>query len=427
MTAEKALKCSIIIVVLLSVLFPVGAYFGVIAVFMAAIQARRSRQALSELASDNASLFMLVSFLLSCFFSRDRLMSLGALVLLCLNLGFYLVLVVELKKDGWEQYRRILDIGCTIVCIYGIYQFASGDLIMPKSWVDEKSFGSLARIYSTLLNPNILAAYLVMNLSLGISRLLSLGRDKLLMLNLPLASVCLLLTYSRGGFVAFFASMLALVLLNKRKRGIMLYTALMAAAFVVMNTGGNASRIGLSAVYRDSSSLYRIEIWKAAFDMFLTNPVMGHGPGTTWYYLSSGSDKLFSYILHSHNIYLQVAAELGITGVAAFGYLFARKAHEVMRLLGEKITVKEKCVLQGFAACLTGIAVHGLIDAVIFVPAFSLIFMGYAAVFGSILSAYSAKPSYRLSFEGEGVFKLLGGKGPGKKQYKEEEGETCEA
>jgi len=427
MTAERALRCSIIIVAMLSVLFPVGAYFGVVAVFMAAIQARRSRQVLSELASDNASLLMLFSFLLSCLFSRDRLMSLGAMVLLCLNLGFYLVLVAELKKDGWEQYERILDIGCTIVCIYGIYQFASGDLIMPESWVDKKSFGSLARIYSTLLNPNIFAAYLVMNLSLGISRLMNMGKDKLLMLNLPLASVCLLLTYSRGGFAAFFASMLALILLNKRKNGIMLYTALMTAAFVLMNTGEDISRIGLSAVYRDSSSLYRIEIWKSAFNMFLANPVLGHGPGTTWYYLSSGSDKLFSYILHSHNIYLQVAAELGIAGVAAFGYLLARKARDGMRLLRERVTAEEKAVLQGFVACLAGIAVHGLIDAVIFVPAFSLIFMSYASVYGSILSVYSVKLPGRLSLDGEGVSKLLGGKGPGKKQYKEEEGETCEA
>lgn len=423
MTADRALKCILIVVVLLTVIFPVGAYFGVLAVFIAAICARRSRQVISELASDKAMLLMFFSFLLACIYSKDRLMSMGALVLLCLNLGLYLVLVVQLKSGSFGEYRRALDIGCTLVCLYGIWQYASGNLVMPESWVDKSSYGNIARMYSTLLNPNILAAYLVMNLSLGISRLENTGKEKLVVVNLLLASVCLLLTYSRGGFGAFFVSMLALVVLSRRKKAITLYTAAMTGAFILLNTGGEASRIALSAVYTDSSSLYRIEIWKAAFNMFLTDPILGNGPGTTWYYLSASSDKLFSYILHSHNIYLQVAAEMGITGLAAFLYLLYRKGHDGLRLLGEGITAEEKGVLHGFVACIAGVAAHGLIDAVVFVPALSLIFMSYAAVYGSILSEYSLL----LSLKGEGIFQLFGSKGSGKQEYKEEEADTCEA
>lgn len=423
MTADRILNCILIFVVLLAVIFPVGAYLGVLAVFMAAICARWSRQVLAELTSDNALLLMFFSFLLSCLYSRDKLMSLGALVLVCMNLGLYLVLVVQLKRAGFGDYRRVLDIGCTLVCLYGIWQYASGNLVMPESWVDKNSYGSIERMYSTLLNPNILAAYLVMNLSLGISRLESTGREKLLVINVLLASVCLLLTYSRGGFGAFFVSMLALILLCRRKKAIMLYTAAMTVAFIIFNTGGVASRIALSVVYKDSSSLYRMEIWKAAFNMFLADPILGNGPGTTWYYLSAGSDKLFSYILHSHNIYLQVAAEMGITGLAAFLYLLYRKVYDGFRLLGESITAEERGALHGFVACIAGITAHGLIDAVVFVPALSLIFMSHAAVYGSILSEYSPL----LSIKGEGVFQLPGSKGSGKQKYNEEEADTCQA
>lgn len=423
MTADRALKCILIVTVALTVIFPVGAYFGVLAVFISAIWARRSRQVLSELVSDKALLLMFFSFLLACMYSRDRLMSVGALVLFCLNLGLYLVLVVRLKSSSIGEYRRVLDIGCTLVCLYGIWQYASGNLVMPESWVDKNSYGNIARMYSTLLNPNILAAYLVMNLSLGISRLENTGKEKLLVINMLLASACLLLTYSRGGFGAFFASMLTLVLLCRRKKAIALYTAAMTAAFILMNTGEEASRIALSAVYTDSSSLYRIEIWKAAFNMFLAAPILGNGPGTTWYYLSAGSDKLFSYILHSHNIYLQVAAEMGLTGLAAFLFLLYRKVYDGMRLLGESITAEEKGVLQGFIACIAGIAAHGLIDAVVFVPALSLVFISYIAVYGGILSEYSPL----LSLKGEGIFQLFGSKGPHKQKYKEEEADTCEA
>lgn len=427
MAADKILKFSLITVALLSVLFPLGAYLGMIAVFIAAIYAGRSGSIISELASESTSLLMLASFLLSCLDSRDRLMSLGAIVLLCMNLGLYLILVNQLKCNGWSSFNRVLDAGCTLVCFYGIYQFTSGKLVMPQSWVDVNSYGSIARMYSTLLNPNIFAAYLAINLTLGISRLIDTGRDKLLQVNMLLASVCLLLSYSRGGYLAFLAAMLVLILMKKGNKQLVLYTSAMTVIFILINIRGGASRIALSAVYKDSSSLYRLEIWKSAFRMFLEEPLLGYGPGTTWYYLSNGSDKLYSYILHSHNIYLQVAAELGITGLIAFGHLLVGKVREGIKLLREDLAADEKSMLQGFVACLAGIAVHGLVDAVILVPALSLIFMQYAAVYGSIVSEYSHRLSPVPLFDGEGIFKLFGSKGSRNKKYKEEEGDTCEA
>lgn len=419
---DKALKWSLLIAVLLSVLFPVGAYFSVVVVFILAIKARRSRQILAELSGDTAVLIMLFSVLLSIIYSRDKLMSIIGAVMICLNVGLYLVLAVELKNMKLQRYYYILNIACFLACTYGIYQFASGNLKIEKSWVDVQSFGVITRIYSTLFNPNIFAAYLSMNLSFGLARFRTFKEDILLSANIILASICLLLTYSRGGFAAFAAAMLALFLLKERKKGIVIYFAVMAAAFFMMNSVGGAYRAGLEAVYMDSSSLYRLEIWKAAVRMFLNSPIFGNGIGTTWYYLSSGSDKLYKYILHSHNIYLQVAAEMGIVGVLAFINLVIRKVWEGYRLLKEKTMGEEAYIIQGFIACTAGIAVHGLIDAVIFVPGMSLIFMGYFALYsrvaaehrGSLSDSIETLSAQRLrtvlSFNGKGVLKLFGSK-----------------
>ena len=150
---SKALKWSLIIVVLLSVLFPVGAYFGVVAVFISAIQARRSRQILAELSADTSILIMLFCIFLSLIYSKDVYMSIGAAVMLCLNIGLYLVLMVELKNIETQKYYKLLNIACLFACIFGIYQFASGNLNVDKSWVDEKTFGTLTRVYSTLRIP----------------------------------------------------------------------------------------------------------------------------------------------------------------------------------------------------------------------------------------------------------------------------------
>ncbi len=436
---NKALKWSLLIVVLLSVLFPVGAYFSVIAVFILAIKARKSRQILAELRADKAVVIMLLSVLLSIIYSKDKLMSIAGAVMICLNAGFYLVLAVELKNIDLKKYYNALNIACLLACIYGIYQFASGNLKMEKSWVDVKNFGTLARVYSTLYNPNIFAAFLSINLSFALSRFRSMREDMLLSINIILSSICLLLTYSRGGFAAFAAAMLTLSLLKERKKGIVIYLAAMAAAFFTMNSAGHANRAGLGALYSDSSSLYRLEIWKAAWNMFLGSPIFGNGIGTTWYYLSSGSDKLYRYILHSHNIYLQVAAELGIVGLCAFINLIIRKVLEGYRLLKTRAVKEEAYIVQGFMACTAGIAVHGLIDAVIFVPAVSLIFAGYFALYSRVVSAHLVEVPDSLEapllqrlrtmqlLDGKDALQLFGSESACKDEYQEEKDEAYQA
>lgn len=437
--SSKALRYSLLLVALLSVLFPMGAYFGVVVVFISAIKARKSRQVLGELAADPAIIVMLFSTLLSGLYSKDKLMSFGGLAVICMNIGLYLVLVAELNKIRLKRYYQILNIGCILACIYGIYQYASGNLVILKSWMDENTFGSYARIYSTLLNPNIFAAYLSINLSFAMARFRSMWEDILLSINITLSSICLLLTYSRGGFAAFGTGILILCILKKWNKGIVTYLTAMITVFVLMNSTGHASRVDPSLIYKDSSSLYRIEIWKAAWSMFLANPVSGHGIGTTWYYLSSGSDRLYSYILHSHNIYLQVAAEMGIIGLFAFTYMSWRKVYDGIRLMRGKATDEETCIVQGFLACAAGIAVHGLVDAVVFVPAFGLVLMCYSSMYGRVVSNHSMelscsigiytlwRPGTAKSLESKGVLKLLGGKGACKDEYQEEEGKACQA
>lgn len=427
--ADTYMKWSLIIILMLSVLLPAAAYVWVIAVFFAAVKARRTRQILAGLFQDKPVLVLCFCVLLSIIYSQDAFMSLGAAVLLGINLGLYLVLAAAVKEIELKELHRLLNIICIIACLIGLYQYASGNLNMYGSWVDTESFGDIVRIYSTLLNPNIFAAYLAMNLSFALAGFKGMREDPVLFLNICLASICLLLTYSRGGFAAFSAAMLVLLLLRKRRRGLVVYLAVMAAAFFVMNSTGPNSRAALTGIYQDSSSLYRLEIWKAAWDKFLESPIAGNGLGTTWYYLSGSSDKLFKNILHCHNIYLHIAYELGITGLCAFLYLAGRRVWEGFRLLKSNIKAEELYITQGFLACTAGILVHGLIDAVIFVPAMSLVYIGYTSLFRGVASKYpgaSLLPAFAL-FEGKGVFELPWSKNTCKDKYKEEESKACQA
>jgi hypothetical protein len=244
----KALKWSLIVVVLLSVLFPVGAYFGALAVVIAAIQARKARQMLAVLSADKSVMVLLFCILLSIIYSKDIYMSIGAAVMLCLNIGLYSVLMVELKYIKPHNYYKLLNIACLLACIFGIYQFVSGNMYVLKSWVDEEAFGVLARVYSTLLNPNIFAGYLAINLSFALARFRSIREDILLTLVISLSSICLLLTYSRGGFAAFGTAVLVLCLLKEKKRGLSIYLAAMAVAFLILKNSCSNKSVGVGYI-----------------------------------------------------------------------------------------------------------------------------------------------------------------------------------
>lgn len=414
-------------VLAMSVLLPAAAYLGVLAALILLIEARKSRQFLGKITESRSALPMFLCIVLSVMFSRAILLSLGAGVLIGLNLALYFILAVEFENMDWRLCYRLLNITCILASIYGLYQFFSGNININASWVDKQAFGELVRIYSTLSNPNVFAGYLALNLSFSIAKFKGIWEDKLLTLSILLSSICLLLTYSRGGFAAFCAAMLTLYLL-KRRKGVLVYLFTVIALFALINTTGNLNRADVAIVYKDSSSLYRLEIWKSAVQMFLKRPILGNGIGTTWYFLSGGSDKLFKIVLHSHNIFLQVAAEMGAAGLAAFIYLIVKNIMDGCKILGELGESEEAAVVEGFLAGIAGIIVHGMVDAVIFIPTLSLILVGYFALYKGVLKQVQCRTERaEFLFYRQGVLKLFSGKSTGGNKSYEEENEACEA
>lgn len=425
MMASTAIKWCLLLIITASVLFPAVAYIGVIAALMLAVKARKSRQLIGVIKKDSSILIVLISIAVSAVYSKAMLLSLGAVILIALNLTFLLILVVEARSTGWEKYYRLINLLSVLLSLYGLYQFLTGSLDMNKSWVDVNTYGILPRVYSTLSNPNIFAGYLMINLSFAVPRYKGFKNNPLLTVNIILSSLCILLTYSRGGFAGLFISMLAIFLLNRNKR-VLIYLCAMAALFIAVNTTGGISRADISSIHMDSSSQYRILIWKSAVNMFLDRPVLGNGVGTAWYYLSSGSDKLYGYVLHSHNIFLQVAAEMGIVGLLSSVYFIVSNMLEGLRMLTLIEGTEEACILQGFIACMAGIVFHGLVDAVAFLPNLSIIIMIYYGVYKAALEKVQCSVEKSDSgFYGQRVSELFGCEGSRKYKCYEKENEAC--
>ena len=121
---------------------------------------------------------------------------------------FFMVfaLVVENAVDSWERAEQLvflMVLAGGVVALLGVGQYvlgATGD----AAWVDSDMFSSVTiRVYSTLQNPNVLAEYLILMISLGGAALLTAkgtGKRLVLLACCGVMCLCMVLTMSRGGW-----------------------------------------------------------------------------------------------------------------------------------------------------------------------------------------------------------------------------------
>lgn len=119
--------------------------------------------------------------------------------------------------------------GALCVAAYGFFQYADAhDMakdLTAQSWVDPERFPLLRRrMYSTLENPNILGAYLLMIISALSSFFLyeKKGRRKYIFgIVLLVLLTCLALTYSRGAWVAAGGIVAGLAIFHDKRFGLL--------------------------------------------------------------------------------------------------------------------------------------------------------------------------------------------------------------
>lgn len=207
---------------------------------------------------------------------------------------------------------------------------------LPLILAEEAPF-SLPRPVSTLGNPNTLAAVLVIMLPLSIGRALAASKSipRFAMTIYSLATFILLVaTYSRGGWVGGAAGLAALALWLLAERNLLsprrwrgwLMTQKPNFRLGVLAGAATAltALIGAAIFFLGSFSVggrtldLRTFIYDTALTMFAEKPLAGHGLFT----FGGGLARLNSTPptephSHAHSIPLQVAAELGIVGLAA--------------------------------------------------------------------------------------------------------------
>lgn len=308
-----------------------------------------------------------------------------------------------------------------LVSVAGLRQWFFGAAALA-TWVDpESTLAGTTRVYSYLGNPNLLAAYLLPAVNFSAAAIFAWRgwTPKLLAVLMWLVnSACLVLTFSRGGWIGFVLSGLTLLMLLFHWFSVHLPRFWRTWA-LPMILGGFAAIVLLAVVTveplrdrvssmfmgrEDSSNNFRLNVWAAVTRMIKDHPILGIGPGNDAFnrvyprYQETGFTALSAY-----SVFLEITVEAGILGLGCFLWLllvtFTQGWTQIQKL--RRIRNREGFWLMAALATMLGLLGHGLVDTVWYRPQVSTLWWLMVA----IVASYYQSPE-NLSPENEPSDKL---------------------
>jgi len=268
----------------------------------------------------------------------------GLLTTICYTIIYF----SALKWMDTKSTQKLIKISIITAILIGLYAIAERLGIDKNFWVQDVQ----NRPFSTLGQPNWLAAYLIPNIFLILYLPQRARRfSPLQFLLFTLLFVALLFTKSRSGFIAFALSFATYWILLVRQfdfafikrelfqfSGIAILTALLlgtpftsslSSYFTQKNLANNAplpQGTQLETGGTESGDIRKI-VWTGALKLIAKHPVLGTGPETfayTYYWtrptahnLTSEWDFLYN---KAHNEYLNIATGAGLIGLLAYLY-----------------------------------------------------------------------------------------------------------
>lgn len=268
------------------------------------------------------------------------------LVFLCFMCVYFVVKNTVCTEQLLHSCVRALNRSASIVACIGILQYFIGDV--STKWFDTSMFADIrGRAVSTFENPNVLGEYLVLVLPVIFATVLitdSANRRFSCFISFMLCSCCLLFTWSRGAWLGFAVAVLVFIVFKSHRflAGTLLSVPLLALAFSFLLGENVWDRILSIGNTLDSSTMYRLNIWKGSLAMIRDVWAYGIGIGTEAFgavfpqYALSGTEVA----PHTHSLYLQIITETGAFSLAVF--LFICFAYMSIHFSHFKHTIRQK-------------------------------------------------------------------------------------
>jgi len=247
-----------------------------------------------------------------------------------------------------------------------------------KTFLPSRLFGLFPLLVGDSVHPNVMAGALITMIPLPLALLLSPPAlpGQRPWLRAALLGVCLaqvavvVLTKSRGGYLALGVGVWLTLWLSGRRRwaiGLAVLALVLVACLVVLSPeNGDERPSAAQAALGLGTWAFRQRIWETAIRIIRDFPLTGTGMGA----FNDVADLLYG--LHvpenpqAHNLFLQVATDLGLPGLVAFLaiLILVLWAGLVARsLLGHLQEESLQAVAVGGLSGVVATVAHGLVDS----------------------------------------------------------------
>lgn len=326
-----------------------------------------------------------------------------ALLTICMIGGYFIVKNLMRSGKLGRKFLNCLSISSFLVAMYGIYGYLTGNTSTVT--LDATMFADISgRAISTFGNSNVLGEYLLITIPVTtvlVTTSKSSVRRFFTIVSLLSNLACLILTWSRGAWLGLIISAVIFLLYQSKY---FLTAGILASPIVVTVfglSGGNVvDRVKSMFTLADSSSVYRLNIWKSVLNMLEDTFKFGIGIGQEAFqmvfpqYAVSGT----ATVAHTHNLYLQIISEMGIGGIVTF-VLFAFVFIQLCCTFASSEYEKgDKMVCVALMTGIIGLLIIGFTDHIWFNYRILLLFWMIAGVAAGLVTA--RKDSVDYNYEG---------------------------
>jgi len=341
----------------------------------------------------------ILSFMIICL-----LVSIKELPLFLMGPCLYFIIINNLNYP--QHVDRILTVIFIIGGLFGIYGILQYFGIDFSFW--EGNFGR-QKVSGLFGNVNYFAEYLIIPLPIAVS-LFFVSRNKfkkiLLLIGIFAMGISLILTFTRGSYLSFGASLIFMFFLFISSKGksfirenkklfsiILLIIIIIISLFVIpnpLNKSGTViskikGRTSTTQLTKGSSIKSRIATWKFTTLMIRDNPLLGSGIGTYKYntlryqarFFEQGQNRTiypYGFAQKAHNEYLQLWAELGIIGLSIFIWLMVSYFNYGIKILQKAKDDYKQGILIGLMGAVVAILVDSLFGFPFHLPASIILF-----------------------------------------------------
>ncbi|MBI5873587.1 MAG: O-antigen ligase family protein [Candidatus Omnitrophica bacterium] len=299
------------------------------------------------------------------------------------KLALYVLLYFSVIKSLHDEKRIkgfvfILVFSAAIVSVDGLYQLMQG-----KDWFSGRALMSypqldIKRITSSFHQAGSLGIYIGLVLPLALSLFLfysSRLTKWLLGISICLMLPVLILTYAPGAALGLYAAIIIMAIC-KRKWWLvaLLLVGLIFGFFLLPESLTSWPHGGFF-----TSIAGRINMWKTALKIIQVHPFIGSG-------LHSFSINYENFCLpgqphcgagapYAHNMYLQMAAEIGLLGLGVFIWILAFTFKKLFNIFkSASSTSFMKALSLGLTAGMAAYLTHGILESSIYTSQGALLF-----------------------------------------------------